>query len=209
MVRDKPLSARKAAAYVKTIAEAIHSAHEKGILHRDLKPSNVLIDCEDRVRVTDFGLAKRLSGKSEIRNQKSQIDLTVTGQVLGTPNYLSPEQALARKEVSAATDVYALGGILSYLLTARPPFQAETLAETLQQVVNAEPVSPRLLNASVPVDLETICLKCLEKEPTRRYSTAGELAEELQRYLNGEPIHARPINRLAKAWRWCQRNLPN
>ncbi|MBI2946626.1 MAG: serine/threonine protein kinase, partial [Verrucomicrobia bacterium] len=179
LVRDKPLPAKKAAAYVKTIAEAIDSAHEKGILHRDLKPSNVLIDAEDRVRVTDFGLAKRMP-ESRVEGRASRasdtsgamgarpstldprLDLTVTGQVLGTPNYLSPEQALARKEIGAATDVYALGGILYYLLTARPPFQAETLAEMLQQVVNAEPVSPRLLNASVPVDLETICLKCLE-----------------------------------------------
>ena len=206
LVREKPLSAKKAAVYVKTIAEAIQSAHEKGILHRDLKPSNVLIDLEDRARVTDFGLAKRLPAKSEIRNQKSQIDLTLTGQVLGTPNYLSPEQALARKEVSAATDVYALGGILYYLLTARPPFQAETLAETLQQVVNAEPVSPRLLNASVPADLETICLKCLEKETGRRYGSARELAEELGRFLKDEPIRARPISRAEKVWRWCRRN---
>jgi len=152
LVRDKPLAPKKAAAYVKTIAEAIQSAHERGILHRDLKPSNVLIDTEDRVRITDFGLAKRLvvppSGgpAPEPAEAGTTSELTLTGQVLGTPNYLSPEQALARKEVSAATDVYALGGILYYLLTARPPFQAATLAETLQQIVNAEPLpqSPRL-----------------------------------------------------------------
>ncbi|MBI4661967.1 MAG: protein kinase [Verrucomicrobia bacterium] len=212
LVKDKPLSAKKAAGYVKAIAEAIHWAHEKGILHRDLKPSNVLVDSEDQVRVTDFGLAKRFvvppSGgpAREPAEAGTTSDLTLTGQVLGTPNYLSPEQALARKEVGAATDVYALGGILYYLRTARPPFQAETLAETLQQVVNAEPVSPRLLNASVPVDLETICLKCLEKEAGRRYSSAEELAAELNRFLRDEPIRARPASRAEKLWRWCRRN---
>ena len=210
LVRDKPLAPKKAAAYVKTIAEAIHSAHERGILHRDLKPSNVLIDTEDRVRITDFGLAKRFgvppSGGSGPAEAGTPSELTLTGQVLGTPNYLSPEQAMARKDLSAATDVYALGGILYYLLTARPPFQAETLTETLQQVVNAEPVSPRLLNASVPVDLETICLKCLEKESDRRYGSAEELATELDRFLRNEPIQARPIARTEMVWRWCRRN---
>ena len=176
---------RRAARYVKIVAEAIHYAHEHGILHRDLKPSNVLIDESDQPRVTDFGLAKRLHHDSE---------LTLSGQVLGSPNYMPPEQAAAKRGlVGRRSDVYSLGAILYHLLTGRPPFVGETLTDTLQEVVNTEPVSPRLLNPSVPRDLETICLKCLEKEPARRYQTAQALAEELDRFLRNEPIQARPV----------------
>ena len=188
---------KRAVGYLKTIAEAIHYAHERGILHRDLKPSNVLIDANDQPRVTDFGLARRLEGDSE---------LTVTGQVLGSPNYMPPEQAGGRRgKVSRRSDVYSLGAMLYHLLTGRPPFGGEALTETLEQVLNSEPISPRLLNPSLPRDLETICLKCLEKEPEKRYATAQALADEFRRFLNDEPIHARPVSRVERAWRWCRR----
>jgi len=197
MVGHLPLRARQAAGYLRTVAEAIHYAHDQGILHRDLKPSNVLIDNRDQPRVTDFGLAKRLDGES---------DLTLSGQVLGSPNFMSPEQAAGvRGKVSRRTDVYGLGAILYHTLTARPPFQADSLAEMLRQVIYSDPVSPRLLNASVPRDLETITMKCLEKDPSRRYPTAQALADELARFLAGEPILARPLGPAGKAWRWCQR----
>src|SRR5439155_15886597 len=158
LVCNRPLPPTKAAHYLKLIAESIHYAHSQGILHRDLKPSNVLIDAAtDQPRVTDFGLAKRLDGESS---------LTVTGQVLGSPGFMPPEQASPdRGKVGRHSDVYALGAILYHLLTARPPFQAESLPALVTQVLNTEPVPPRLLNPSVPRDQETICLKCLEKEP--------------------------------------------
>lgn len=195
---NQPLPAWRAAGYLNTVAEAVHYAHEQGLLHRDLKPSNILIDAQDQPHVVDFGLARRLDGDS---------DLTVTGQVLGSPHYLPPEQASGqRSHVSRRTDVYALGATLYHLLTGRPPFQAESLAQTLDLVLHSEPVAPRLLNPGIPRDLETICLKCLEKEPQRRYATARELAEELARYQAGEPIRARPLSVTAKALRWCRRN---
>jgi WD40 repeat protein/serine/threonine protein kinase len=192
-----PVPAKRAATYLKTIAEAIHYAHERGILHRDLKPSNVLIDANDQPRITDFGLARRLEGESE---------LTVTGQVIGSPNYMPPEQAAGRRrKLSRRSDIYSLGAMLYHLLTGRPPFVGEALADTLEQVLNVEPVSPRLLNPSVPRDLETVCLKCLEKEPDKRYPTAQAVADELSRFLLNEPIHARPITRVERLWRWCRR----
>jgi len=198
LVGSQPLPAQRAAAYLEIVAEAVHYAHERGILHRDLKPSNVLIDAQDQPHVVDFGLARRLEGDSE---------LTVTGQVLGSPHYLPPEQASGqRARVSRRTDVYALGATLYHLLTGRPPFQAESLAQTLDLVLHSEPLAPRLLNPGVPRDLETICLKCLEKEPSRRYATARELADELARFQAGEPIQARPLGAVGKTWRWCRRN---
>ena len=197
MVAQQPLPAKRAAAYVKTMAEAVHFAHEHGILHRDLKPSNVLIDANDRPRVTDFGLAKRFEGESEV---------TLSGQVVGSPSYMPPEQAAAKRgKVSRRSDVYGLGTMLYHLLTGRAPFQAATLTDTLDQVLNTEPVALRLVNPAVPRDLETVCLKCLEKEPAKRYPTALTLAEELGRYLNGQPVLARPIGTTGKVWRWCQR----
>ena len=197
LVGTHPLPARQAAQYVRTIAEAVHYAHEHGLLHRDLKPANVLVDAENQVRVMDFGLARRLEGDSE---------LTLTGQVLGSPHYMPPEQAAGKRgRVSRRTDVYGLGAILYHLLTGRPPFLGEELAEMLQQVLDTDPVAPRLLNPAVPRDLETICMKCLEKEPARRYSTASGVADELGRYLQDQPIEARPVGRSEKMWRWCRR----
>jgi len=204
LVRDEPLPSRKAASYLKTIAEAVQYAHSRGVLHRDLKPSNILIDANDHPRITDFGLAKRLSN-SEPGTQNPE--LTQTGQVLGSPSFIPPEQAAGQKgAVGPASDVYSLGAILYHLLTGRPPFLAETLPQTLRMVAEQEPVSPRLLNASVPGDLETICLKCLEKEPIRRYATAQALADDLNRYLRDEPIQARPIGPVLRIHRWCVRN---
>lgn len=197
VVREGPLPARQAARYVKTIAEAIHFAHQRGILHRDLKTSNVLLDLFDQPRVTDFGLAKQM---------KADSDLTLSGQVLGSPNFMPPEQAASKHgQVGPPSDVYSLGAILYYLLTGRPPFTAETLADTLQQVCQREPAPLRLWNPSVPRDVETICLKCLEKEPRRRYPSAQELADELGRFLGDEPILARPVSQPEKLWRWCRR----
>lgn len=197
LVGHQPLPARRAAQYLKTIAEAIHYAHEQGILHRDLKPSNVLIDANDQPRITDFGLARRLEGETS---------LTLSGQMIGSPNFMPPEQATARHgKVGRYSDVYALGGILYHLLTARPPFQADSLEVVISQVLTAEPISPRLLNASVPRDLETICLKCLEKEPARRYASAQALADELGRFLENKPILARPTGPFGRTQRWCRR----
>jgi len=199
LVAKGPLPARQAAIYLRTIAGAIDFAHERNVLHRDLKPSNILIDsATDQPRVTDFGLAKRLEAESE---------LTLSGQVLGSPNFISPEQATAKRgTVGKRSDVYSLGANLYHLLTGRPPFQGETLTDVLHQVMNDDPLAPHLLTPRVPHDLETICLKCLEKEPSARYQTAQELAAELSRFLRDEPILARPINQFEKTWRWCRRN---
>lgn len=221
LVRDQPMPGRPAAQLLKTIAEAVHYAHEHGVLHRDLKPSNVLVDEQGVPHITDFGLAKRVESGSELKvERKSQTagnpsprstqdyldDLTVTGQVLGSPNYMPPEQADPKRgPTTAASDVYSLGAILYQLLTGRPPFLAETLTQTLRLVAEAEAVSPRLLNPALSRDLETICLKCLEKEPARRYATAPELADELGRFLNDKPIQARPLSAPEKLARWCRR----
>lgn len=197
IVRRTPLPAARAARYVKIIAEAVHYAHERGILHRDLKPHNVLIDQNDQPRITDFGLAKQIQVDS---------DLTVSGAVLGTPSYMPPEQAAGRRrEIGPASDVYSLGAILYDSITGRPPFRADTPIDTLRQVLDAEPAPPRLLNRKVPRDLETICLKCLAKEKQQRYATARELAEDLERFLQGEPIRARPAGRTERLWRWARR----
>ena len=169
--RRNPLSPERAASFVQTIAEAVHFAHERGILHRDLKPQNILIDADQRPRITDFGLAKRVETDS---------GLTRTGDVIGSPSYMPPEQAASlADEVGPHSDVYSLGAILYELLTGRPPFQAATAWETICQVLQTPPVPPRKLNPAVPRDLETICLKCLEKSPTRRFGSAQGLAAEL------------------------------
>jgi serine/threonine protein kinase len=204
LAKDQPLSAERAARYLRKVAEAIHHAHERGILHRDLKPSNVLIDSNDEPRVTDFGLAKRLGTESQPSTDVTQ--LTLSGHVLGSPSYMPPEQAIgARGKMSRRSDIYSMGAMLYHLLTGRPPFGGGSMADTLCQVQYQEPVSPRLLNPAVSHDLETICLKCLEKEPEQRYRNAHELAEELERFAEGEPILARPISGSEKVWRWCRR----
>jgi eukaryotic-like serine/threonine-protein kinase len=183
--------------WMKAIAEAVDHAHEHGILHRDLKPSNVMIDALDRPRVTDFGLAKRIGTESS---------LTLSGQVVGSPGYLPPEQAGGTgRGVSRASDVYSLGAMMYHLLTGRPPFVGGCAVEVVTQVIDREPVDPRLVQPRVPRDLATICLRCLEKEPGRRYGTARELGEELGRYLADEPIRARPVGWVGRGWRWCHR----
>ena len=193
-----PLAAKEATELIVAVAEAVAYAHGKGVIHRDLKPANILLDCQGRPRITDFGLAKRVSGEA---------GLTATGQVLGTPSYMPREQALGSlDQIKETADVYALGATLYALLTGRPPFQSANPMDTLLQVISAEPVSLRQLNAKLSRNLETICQKCLEKEPRRRYATAHELADELRRNLDGKPIHARRIGWVARAWRWCRRN---
>lgn len=197
IVREKPLPARVAAGHLKTIAEAVQHAHERGILHRDLKPSNVLLDALGQPRITDFGLAKLLHNGEEI---------TLTGQVLGSPNHMPPEQAMGKRSTATPqADVYSLGAILYQLLTCRPPFQGETLQEILLQVQTVEPVAPRRLNPSVPPDLQTMCLKCLQKETAQRYASAQELADDLGRFLANKPIRARPVPPVERVWLWCKR----
>ena len=204
LVRDRPLPARQAAGYVRTIAQAVQYAHTQGVLHRDLKPANVLIDEFDEPWITDFGLAKRLTSDSSLVTDHSS--LTLSGQVIGSPNFMPPEQGAGKgARVGPASDIYGLGALLHYLLTARPRFVAETFEATLAQVLNTDPAAPRQLNPSIPLDLETLCLKCLEKDPARRYASASELADELDRFLKGEPIRARPIGPVGRTWRWCRR----
>lgn len=199
MVRERPLSPEKAATFVKRIADTMQFAHDRGVLHRDLKPSNVLVDRGDDPLITDFGLAKQVSAEGS--------QLTVSGAVLGTPSYMPPEQAAGDgAAIGPSSDVYSIGAILYELLTGRPPFSAATPYETIHQVLTVEPVSPRLLNPQIPVDLETVCLKCLQKEQGKRYSTAIELRDELDRFLRGEPIRARPVTSLERFARWCRRN---
>jgi tetratricopeptide (TPR) repeat protein len=182
------------------VARAIEHAHQHGIIHRDLKPANILLSrsAEGPIpKVTDFGAAKDLE-------HANHGDRT---QFLGTPSYMAPEQVEAKwGEASRLTDVYGIGTILYEALTGRPPFRADSVGETLRQVAETQPVSPRLLNPAAPRDLETICLKCLQKEPGRRYPSAAALGEDLERFLQGQPIHARPIGPAARVWMWCRRN---
>ena len=183
---------------VAAAAGAIHHAHQRGILHRDLKPANILIDPDGQPHVTDFGLAKRVEGDSE---------LTQSGAILGTPAYMAPEQASGtRGIVTTSTDVHGLGAILFALLTGRAPFGGATVLDTLEQVRERTPDSPRKLNPRVPRDLDVICLKCLEKDSRQRYASADALAEDLNRWLGGEPIAARPVGNAARVWMWCRRN---
>jgi tRNA A-37 threonylcarbamoyl transferase component Bud32 len=196
-VAHGPISSRQAARYVLAIARAMHHAHGHGILHRDLKPSNILLDSQDEPHITDFGLAKKIGGDSS---------RTRTGSVMGTPSYMAPEQAAGKiKDLGPGCDVYGLGTILYELLTGRPPFRSETPLDTLRHVLERDPAPPRLLNPKVDGDLETICLKCLEKDPRSRYVSAAALAQDLERYLNGDSISARSFNMLDRLARTLER----
>lgn len=198
--QGKLMTSAAAAELVATVARAVQAAHDQGVIHRDLKPGNILFQhlSEGRSipKVADFGLAKQMADQS---------GHTQTGAILGTPSYMAPEQAMGQHSVGPASDIYALGATLYELLTGRPPFLAESPLETLQQVRNQEPVPPRRLQPRVPRDLETIVLKCLRKNPGRRYASAGDLADDLRRFLRSEPIVARPTGRVERLWRWCQR----
>lgn len=198
ILHENPLSAKQSAIYVRQMADAIHYAHQQGTLHRDLKPSNILIDKRDQVRITDFGLAMRVDAES---------DLTRTGQLVGTPSYMPPEQAQGKRSlIGPGSDVYSLGAILYECLTGRAPFRADSVMKTIEQVIHVEAPSPRVLSPGLPRDMETICLKCLEKEPHRRYGTAQLLANDLGRFLRGEAITARPLSSPARIWRWTKRH---
>jgi WD40 repeat protein len=197
-LQGKPLPAREAAKLVEALARAMQLAHSRNVVHRDLKPANVLLTADGTPKITDFGLARQMDSDS---------GATQAGAVMGTPSYMAPEQASGlAHEAGPAADIYALGAILYECLTGRPPFKGKTMVETLDQVRTQEAVPPSRCQAGVPLDLETICLKCLRKEPEKRYTSAAELADDLVRYQRGEPIQARPVGRLERAVKWVKRN---
>jgi eukaryotic-like serine/threonine-protein kinase len=193
-----PMAPNAAAVLVRAIATAVHYAHQRGVLHRDLKPANVLLDAERRPFVSDFGLAKQIGNSAE---------LTRSGAIIGTPGYMAPEQAMGQvKSLTVAVDVYGLGAILYATLTGNAPFKTDSDLLTLRKVIEDTPVSPRSTRPDLDRNLETICLKCLEKSPASRYGSARQLADDLTRYLQGEPVMARPVGFLERRWRWCARN---
>jgi serine/threonine protein kinase len=197
-ISDRSLDSREAATFLEPVCRAVHAAHEEGILHRDIKPTNILIeDGTLRPRIADFGLAKL---------QNEDQELTRSGEAMGTPSYMPPEQFGDAASATARSDIYSIGATLYHLLSGRPPFKAATAMATMRQVLNVEPVALRELNPEVDQDVETICMKCLEKEPDRRFQTASEVADELKRFINGEPILSRPLSRPERLWRWCRRN---
>ena len=199
-VAGKPLPPEDAARLTITLCEAMQYAHEHGVLHRDLKPANILMTSAGVPKVTDFGLAKRLEDADDTSS-------TRTGTIMGTPSYMSPEQARgAVKELGPATDQYSLGAILYEFLTGRPPFVAPKPFDVILQVLRNEPISPKQFLPKMPVDIETICLKALQKDPAKRYGSCAEMASDLGRFLRNEPIQARPVGPIEHAWRWCRRN---
>src|SRR5437764_11762205 len=198
MVRHEPMPIRRAVELIAKVARTIHYAHERGILHRDIKPGNILPDAKDEPHLTDFGLARLVETESTV---------TRTMEVLGTPSYMAPEQAVGNNSaVSSVTDVYGLGAVLYQLLTGHPPFAGGTTFETVRLVLDTEPRPPRLLNPKVDRDLATICLKCLDKDPQRRYSSALALAEDLEHWLKHEPIRARRTGPVTRGRKWVRRN---
>jgi serine/threonine-protein kinase len=197
-IAGRPQDITRAAWTIRTLARAIHTAHQQGIVHRDLKPANILLTAGGRPKITDFGLARRLG---------DDTDQTRTGTVVGTPDYMAPEQTRGRADDAGhLVDQHALGAVLYELLTGRPPFRGATPSDTIEQVRTQEPVPPTRLRPGVPRDLETICLKCLQKEPRRRYADADALADDLDRFLDGRPVLARPISHVEHLGRWCRRN---
>lgn len=195
-IQEAPLDPKEAARYVRDVARAIQHAHEKGVLHRDLKPANVLIDEQDEIHVTDFGLAKHLDSDSSV---------TGSGAAVGTPHYMAPEQAGGHSDrATHRSDVYSLGAILFACLTGRPPIVADTVVQTLMQVVHHPAPAVRSLRRDVPIDLDTIVAKCLEKDPNKRYESAEKLAQELDAFLEGRPIEARPRSLVMKGWHWME-----
>ncbi|MCA8999755.1 MAG: serine/threonine protein kinase [Planctomycetaceae bacterium] len=195
--RCSRFSERAASEMVRDVANAIQFAHERGIIHRDLKPSNILLEQDGRPKVADFGLAKQL---------ESGTDLTASGEVLGTPSYMAPEQVESSANVTTSCDIYGLGGILYFLLSGRAPFEGNDPVGVMYQVVHSEPVPMRKINPQVSRDLETIVSKCLSKQPGDRYATAADVADELSRYLAGKPIEARPLGPMGRLGKWCKRH---
>jgi eukaryotic-like serine/threonine-protein kinase len=198
VVRREPMTIRRAVELIAKVARTVHYAHEHRILHRDIKPGNILLDAKGEPHLTDFGLARLIETESTV---------TRTLEVLGTPSYMAPEQAVGNNaQLTSATDVYGLGAVFYQLLTGHPPFAGGTTFETVRLVLDTEPRQPRLWNPKIDRDLNTICLKCLEKDPRRRYSSALALAADLERWLKGLPTVARPVSAPAWLWRWSRRN---
>ena len=198
--RESHLSSRRMAEILRDVANGVHAAHKHGVLHRDLKPANVLIrDADDQAIVTDFGLAKQI---------ENELDLTRSGDTVGTPSYMSPEQARADEtRMGPASDVYSIGAILYELMTGLPPFKSDSAASTVVEVLHREVVPPSDLSANVNKYLEAICLKCIEKNPQARYESADELAEDFERMLDGRPVKAVPVGKVRKLVRWIN-NVP-